>query len=77
MLKIGSVRWRGKCSKHPGFDPYTDAPGAVKGGCPRCAALVEINSCHQRMLTLMRGFTPPQSSRKPKAEPPDLQATLF
>jgi hypothetical protein len=77
MLKIGSIRWRGKCSKHPGFDPYTDGPGAVKGGCTRCAALVEINNCHQRMLTLMRGFTPPQASRKPKPEPPDLQATLF
>jgi hypothetical protein len=77
MLKIGSVRWRGKCSKHPAFDPYTYGPGAVKGGCTRCAALVEINNCHQRMLTLMRGFAPPQASRKPKAEPPDLQPSLF
>jgi hypothetical protein len=77
MPKIGSIRWRGKCSKHPGFDPYTDGHGAVKGGCTRCAALVEINNCHQRMLTLMRGFAPPQAARKPKAEPPDLQARLF
>jgi len=38
---------------------------------------VEINNCHQRMLTLMRGFAPPQASRKARAEPPDLQATLF
>jgi hypothetical protein len=77
MLKIGSIRWRGKCSKHPGFDPYSDGPGAVKGGCTRCAALVEINNCHQRMLTLMRSFAPPQGTRKSKPEPPDLQASLF
>jgi len=59
------------------FDPYTDGPGAVKAGCQRCAALIEINALHQRMLTLMKNFAPPQASRKTKAEAPDLQESLF
>jgi hypothetical protein len=77
MLKIGVVRWRGKCSKHPGFDPFADGPGAVKGGCERCAKLLEIHNCHQRMLALMRGFVP--AEKRPRAETPldDAQATLF
>jgi hypothetical protein len=68
MLKIGVIRWRGKCSRHPMFDPLTDGPGAVRGGCEKCTTLVEIFNCHQRMIALMRGFTPPQS-KKPGASP--------
>ena len=77
MLKIGTVRWRGKCSKHPMFDPYTDGAGAVKGGCPRCQSLLEIHECHQRMLKLMRTFTPPQVKKKAVNPFEDLQESLF
>jgi hypothetical protein len=77
MLKIGSIRWRGKCSKHPGFDPYTDGPGAVKGGCTRCEALADIHECHQKMLRLMRGFVPTTSDRKPDASFDQRQQNLF
>ena len=77
MLKIGSVRWRGKCSRHPAFDPYEDGRGAVKAGCPKCESLAEIHECHQRMLKLMRGFTPQQSKKKPEPEFADLQESLF
>ena len=77
MLKIGAVRWRGKCSRHPMFDPYTDGPGAVKAGCQRCAALIEINALHQRMLALMKTFAPPHAERKPKPGLADLQESLF
>ncbi len=77
MLKIGTVRWRGKCSKHPMFDPYTDGRGAVKGGCPRCNALADIHECHQRMVSLMRGFSPPVVRKKPSVPMDDLQESLF
>ena len=77
MLKIGSVRWRGKCSRHPLFDPYKEGPEAIKAGCQRCAALVEINALHERMLVLMRNFAPPQSSKKRHARLSELQETLF
>jgi hypothetical protein len=63
MLKIGSVRWRGKCAKHPGFDPAMDGPGAVKGNCPRCNDLVAIHELHQQALRLMRTFRPSEEKK--------------
>jgi len=77
MLKIGAVRWRGKCSKHPMFDPYSDGAGAVKGGCARCTSLLEIHECHQRMLRLMRSFAPPVVKKKTAVPFDDLQESLF
>jgi hypothetical protein len=77
MLRIGVVRWRGKCSRHPSFDPYADGPGAIKGGCTRCAALAEIHECHRRMISLMRTFAPPVVRKKTEASRDDRQANLF
>ena len=77
MLKIGSVRWRGKCPRHPRFDPYMDGRAAIKAGCDRCAALVDIHNHHIQMLTLMRGFTPPQKTIRRPSKKADLQASLF
>jgi hypothetical protein len=77
MLKIGSIRWRGKCSRHPAFDPYTDGRGAIRGACSRCSELAEIQECHARMLTLMRGFAPPQLAKKRIDDTADLQESLF
>ncbi|MES1262260.1 MAG: hypothetical protein ABUS49_11040 [Acidobacteriota bacterium] len=59
------------------FDPYTDGRGAVKGGCPRCNALAEIQECHQRMVTLMRGFSPPPVRKKTVDNFHHLQESLF
>lgn len=79
MLKIGIVKWRGKCSKHPGFDPYLDGRGAIRGGCSRCEALAEIQTCHQRMLALMRQFAPPDPKKAAAKSRGDahLQESLF
>ncbi len=33
MLTVACIRWKGKCQKHPRFDPATDGPGTIKGGC--------------------------------------------
>ena len=79
MLKIGIIKWRGKCSKHPGFDPYLDGRGAIRGGCTRCEALVEIQECHQRMLLLMRQFAPPEARKLllRKGDDSHLQDSLF
>lgn len=77
MLKLGSVRWRGKCAKHPGFDPRIDGRGAIRGGCERCGALADIDDLHTRMLALMRMFTPPSATKKRNPEPASLQASLF
>jgi hypothetical protein len=76
MLKIGSVRWRGKCPRHPRFDPYLDDRGAIRGRCEKCTALADIHNHHVQMLSLMRGFSPPQAPRRrPNAVNP--QASLF
>jgi hypothetical protein len=78
MLKIGSVRWRGKCSKHPGYDPVDGGIGAVKGNCARCNELVEIYEHHQKMLRLMRQFQPAPVKRKAaSANFLELQQNLF
>jgi hypothetical protein len=77
MLKIGTVRWRGKCSRHQRFDPFEDGRGGVKGGCVRCLALVEIFEMHQKMLALMRTFAPPADKKPRKSSVPDLQIGLF
>jgi hypothetical protein len=78
MLKIGTVKWRGKCSKHPGFDPVMDGPGAIRGNCLKCSQLCEIYEYHQKALRLMRSFQPILGKRKP-TEPAldDLQQELF
>jgi hypothetical protein len=68
MLKIGAVKWRGKCAKHPGFDPEVDGPGAVKGNCQRCNDLVVIHELHQKAMRLMRTFRPAVEEKKAVTE---------
>ena len=77
MLKIGSVRWRGKCPRHPRFDPDLDGRGAIKGECEKCTALAEIHSHHVQMLALMRGFVSQQRVKRRIDSAADLQANLF
>lgn len=78
MLKIGTVKWQGKCSKHPMFDPETDGPGAIKGGCIRCQDLQRIFESHRRTLDLMRAFGPSQSARRRQEARADTrQQSLF
>ena len=76
MLRIGTVRWRGKCSRHPMFDPQM-GEGAVKGGCVKCTSLVEIYQLHQKMMGLMRSFSPPQPPRRRANQQTSTQASLF
>lgn len=77
MLRIGSVRWRGKCHKHPAFDPYFDGRAGIKGGCERCSLLADIEARHTEMLALMRRFAPPKPDPRNPGPAPELQANLF
>jgi hypothetical protein len=77
MLKIGTVRWRGKCPRHPRFDPYMDGRAAIRGGCEKCTALCDIHTHHVQMLALMRGFSPPQNPKRRLEKMADLQENLF
>jgi hypothetical protein len=78
MLKIERVKWRGKCTRHPMFDPEADGVGAIKGGCSRCLELQAILESHRRTLQLMRAFAPdPAPSDKPIDPGADRQQNLF
>ena len=56
MLKIGSIRWKGRCHKHPGYSPEEDGLGGIRGGCTRCALLLDIYTQHGTLVRLMREF---------------------
>ena len=76
MLKIERVKWHGKCSRHPMFDPEADGIGAIKGGCPRCLALQAIFESHRQTLHLMSAIEPNQRTGH-SAPGPDRQQDLF
>lgn len=75
MLKLGTLRWKGKCGRHPHYDP-ADGEAAIKGACPRCYALLEIFVQHRRLVELMRTFGPPRE-RALKQPPESAQMDLF
>jgi hypothetical protein len=78
MLKIETVKWFGKCPRHPMFDPAADGIGAIKGGCTHCQNLQAIYESHQRTLQLMRTIAPIQTRHKEPNNPsPDMQRDLF
>jgi hypothetical protein len=79
MLKIGTVKWKGKCARHPMYDPESDGPGAIKGGCLRCEELYTIHESHRRTLTLMRSFGASVERRKQLPADPNAgrQQSLF
>jgi hypothetical protein len=75
MLKIGTLRWRGRCSRHPDFDP-SDGASAIRGECPRCQALLDIYIQHRRLLQMMRDFGQMRDRPRKVAER-QLQRNLF
>jgi hypothetical protein len=78
MLKIGAVKWHGKCPRHPMFDPEKDGISAIKGGCTRCQELLAIFESYRRTLQMMRAFAPfPAKSKEPAEPEPDRQQDLF
>jgi hypothetical protein len=56
MLKIGSVKWKGRCGRHSTYNPEIDGLGGIRGGCHRCAMLLDIYEHHQKMVRLIREF---------------------
>ena len=68
MIRIGSVRWHGRCAKHPRYDPETDGLAGIRGGCRRCELLLEIWQQHARLVKLMREFGAPRDGAKAKQE---------
>ena len=57
MLKIGNVNWRGRCGKHPTYNPAEDGEGGIRGGCTRCYAL-SIQQQHAALMRCLKEFGP-------------------
>jgi len=49
MLTI-RYRWKGKCPKHPRFDPAKHGRGAIKGSCPACTMLFQVYRHHRETV---------------------------
>jgi hypothetical protein len=77
MLKLGSVRFRAKCARHPKFNPARDGLAAIKGGCPKCHLLLEIFETHRRLVELIRKVLPPREDATKLAAPDVAQLGLF
>jgi hypothetical protein len=81
MLKLGTIRFKGRCSRHPRFNPE-HGEGAIRGGCPRCQKLYDIHIAHTRLVELIRlakndPDEPTRNIRKAERPADDRQALLF
>lgn len=77
MVKIGSIRWHGRCSKHPGYDPEVDGLGGIRGGCKRCEALLDIWTHHAKLVRMMREFGTPREVVKMRREDEDARRQML
>jgi hypothetical protein len=76
MLKLGTLRWKGRCKKHPKYDP-ADGEGAIRGGCETCHRLLQIHLTHRRLVAMMRDFGPVREKRGGPAPADKRQGNLF
>jgi hypothetical protein len=78
MLKLGTLRWKGRCKRHPRYNPV-DGEGAVQGACQNCLRLLEIHLHHKKLIEMMRAFGPVRLRKKQKPLPriEDRQVSLF
>jgi len=77
LLKLGSVRWRGKCSRHPRYNPAIDGMAGIRGNCPKCNQLLQIFTHHSEALRLMRTFAPIEEKPKAVVRGAGAQQSLF
>jgi hypothetical protein len=48
--------WKGKCPKHPLYDPAKHGADAIKGGCSRCQMLFAVYHAHRETLAAATVF---------------------
>lgn len=79
MLKIGTVKWQAKCSRHPSYSPSSEGSAGIRGSCQRCQDLMAIYESHQRTMRMMRDFAPTGERRGKTLVDPlrELQQPLF
>jgi hypothetical protein len=69
MLKIGSVRWKGRCARHRTYNPAIDGLGGIRGGCRRCELLLDIYTQHTKLVALMREFGTRDDAKPERTQP--------
>jgi hypothetical protein len=67
-LKIRARKFDGRCSRHKGYNPAVDGPGAIRGACPRCTLLFEIWEASLKLNRLIRAFDPNHDDLKRRVE---------
>lgn len=77
MLKIGSVKWKGRCLKHSMYDPEIDGLGGIRAGCHRCQLLLDIYQHHRAMVRLIREFGTREEPRSGAAAVEERQLSLL
>lgn len=78
MLKIANVTWKGRCGAHPRYDPDSEGEAGVRGGCPRCYALLAIHKQHRDLMRAVREFgASAERKRKITETLEDRQTSLF
>ncbi|MDQ2839531.1 MAG: hypothetical protein M3Y72_00500 [Acidobacteriota bacterium] len=69
-----TTTFRGRCPRHPQYNPATDAPAELDGNCQSCVALAAIHAAYQKLLSTVRTF--PQKHREyPTRRRPDAAST--
>jgi hypothetical protein len=49
------LKLKGKCSKHPRFNPEI-GQGAIRGGCRECLALYQVVAARDQVVAALRQF---------------------
>ena len=79
MLKLGSIRFRARCSRHPAYDPAHGGESAIRGGCQKCRLLLDVFEAHLRFVALARQFrnSPEEQRSRPPSIIEERQISLF
>jgi len=79
VLKLGSIRFRARCTRHPAYDPANGGEFAIRGGCKRCEQLLELFKAHAHFVALARQVKNLAEEERPRHDDPDddRQASLF
>jgi hypothetical protein len=54
-LKVAG-RVKGKCERHPRYNPERDGRGGIKGGCPACFSLYDLQQARLTLDAANRDF---------------------
>ena len=67
-VKIRARKFDGRCSRHKGYNPAVDGPGAIRGACARCTLMFEIWEASLHLNALIRRFDPNHDDLKRRVE---------